>query len=161
MSAKKALVIELAKLALVRLEGKRNQPYEDHLGHCTVGFGHLLHLGACRDDEKIVYSDTAINAWLEEDVEKAYRAAKRWAGPRFARMSVAWQLAFTCMAFQLGETGIGRFKVTQFLVITGAEKDKLILALRDSRWNRQTPRRVDFVASLLLGDSLWMEILQS
>ncbi len=31
-------------------EGFRGELYEDDAGHCTVGYGHLVHLGACNGD---------------------------------------------------------------------------------------------------------------
>ncbi len=33
-------------------EGFRSVPYNDSNGHCTVGYGHLLHRGACTADER-------------------------------------------------------------------------------------------------------------
>lgn len=32
---------------IARYEGKRNTLYNDPVGHCTVGYGHLVHLGNC------------------------------------------------------------------------------------------------------------------
>ncbi len=34
-----------------RWEGKRNQLYNDTLGHCTIGIGHLVHHGPCNGSE--------------------------------------------------------------------------------------------------------------
>lgn len=34
-------------LFIVAHEGFRNEMYSDSAGHCTVGYGHLIHLGAC------------------------------------------------------------------------------------------------------------------
>jgi GH24 family phage-related lysozyme (muramidase) len=60
---------------LVRHEGRRNRPYQDALGHCTVGVGHLLHLGRCTEAElQRVYSDAEVDAFLRDDI-RIYVAA--------------------------------------------------------------------------------------
>jgi GH24 family phage-related lysozyme (muramidase) len=38
-------------------EGFRAKPYEDSAGHCTIGYGHLLHLGKCTQADFDAYPD--------------------------------------------------------------------------------------------------------
>lgn len=37
---------------IVEFEGFRSELYLDQAGHCTIGVGHLVHLGACNDSDK-------------------------------------------------------------------------------------------------------------
>lgn len=44
---------------VVSWEGFRSQPYNDQVGHCTVGYGQLLHLGECTGEEEAVTQEEA------------------------------------------------------------------------------------------------------
>jgi lysozyme len=47
-------------LKLIQMfEGLSLDPYDDPAGHCTVGFGHLLHHGNCDGSEATISSDEA------------------------------------------------------------------------------------------------------
>lgn len=36
---------------IARFEGFRSKPYDDPAGHCTIGYGHLVHRGRCTGSE--------------------------------------------------------------------------------------------------------------
>ncbi len=36
---------------IARFEGFRSKPYDDPAGHCTIGYGHLIHRGRCTGSE--------------------------------------------------------------------------------------------------------------
>jgi len=54
-------------------EGFRSDPYEDTSGHCTVGYGHLLHRGKCTPADKGV-SRAEAEALLRRDLVAAESA---------------------------------------------------------------------------------------
>lgn len=147
---RKAFVCKLARPILKEHEGVRTRPYNDHLGHCTVGVGRLLHLGPCTEDEsRTIYTPIAIEAMLAEDIGRAYNIASRWVGDNFQHLSASWQLAFTLMAFQLGETRMKKFKLAQAAVQLLGSTDDIVAELENSKWAKQTPKRVDFIVNLL------------
>jgi len=72
----KELVAFICAQVLKEHEGMRFTPYNDSLGHCTVGVGHLLHKGSCTKDElSSLYSKSQIAGFLDRDVEVAYKDA--------------------------------------------------------------------------------------
>lgn len=40
-----------------RFEGFRGRLYDDPAGHCTIGFGHLVHYGPCDGHERVSYRE--------------------------------------------------------------------------------------------------------
>jgi lysozyme len=63
-------------LALIaQLEGFVGHGYNDAVGHCTIGYGHLLHLGRCsRSELARTISRTAGKALLDRDADRFERA---------------------------------------------------------------------------------------
>lgn len=55
--------------ALEKMEGFSEKPYNDAAGHCTVGYGHKIHNGPCKGDEKSVTKNEAKDL-LKKDVKK-------------------------------------------------------------------------------------------
>lgn len=129
-------------------EGYRNKPYNCSEGHCTVGVGHLLHLGRCTPEESArQYSDVKIHAILKQDVEEAFATARVWLGPVWDKLFLLQKLGFVLMAFQLGNR-INQFKNTQRIILQKGATDAAP-ELRNSLWFKQTPKRVEFVIALL------------
>lgn len=147
MESKRDVVLALARGVLVEHEGIRQRPYEDSLGHCTIGVGHLLHLGACTASEKHKqYTMTQVFGMLQRDVVEAYDIAKAWVPKTWDSLKTLEQLALTCMAFQLGNK-INQFVNTRRIL----ETQGLVAAseaMKESRWYRQTPKRVEFIIGL-------------
>ena len=85
-----------------RFEGYVAKPYNDPVGHCTIGYGHLLHLGACTGSDFSRFSegldpDQALQ-FLRRDAREAARAV-RGLGITFTQPQYDAILSFT---FNLG-----------------------------------------------------------
>lgn len=129
-------------------EGYRKMPYQCTEGFWTVGWGHNIHF-----DEIAVYGEvgefltklTDIKThedWLENDITRAANAAEDWINDDEAweTMPEQRQNVLIEMAFQMGPTGIGRFKKTRQYIIQGKwieASDEML----DSLWAQQTPNR--------------------
>ena len=124
-------------------EGFRNKAYEDTEGHLTVGIGHKLSEGKVGDE----FSEAQLTEFFEEDsasaIENAQGLVSNWDSlPTNAKH------ALSNMAFQLGKTGLSKFKDTLALVEAGNFKEASIEML-DSKWAKQTPNRAKSVAGLM------------
>lgn len=150
---KRALVIQLAKWALTEHEGVRYRPYNDHLGNCTVGVGHLLHKGPCTLAERLkTYSKAEVDAMLAKDIDTAVQDARYWLGAsEFDKLSVMWQLAVTCMSFQLGYGTLMKFKETRKALLAH-DVALIVKHANNSLWAKQTPKRVEFFCSLIINN---------
>jgi GH24 family phage-related lysozyme (muramidase) len=62
---------------IARFEGYVAKPYNDAVGHCTIGYGHLLHLGNCRpaDRDRRLDPEEAIDL-LRRDARQAAQAVR-------------------------------------------------------------------------------------
>jgi lysozyme len=69
---------------IARFEGFRGQLYEDAAGHCTIGYGHLVHLGHCNGSEPAEFkkgvSQQRALAILQQDAATAAAAVNRDVG---------------------------------------------------------------------------------
>jgi len=129
-------------------EGKVNTPYKDTLGKLTLGIGHLVTKEDNIEEDK-EYSDEFIYKLYDQDFDKAIEGA--------ARVCEGMDLpdkkfgVFIEMAFQLGATGLSKFKKA-----LSAAKDQNWQEchdqLLDSRWHQQTPNRAKMLASIILED---------
>lgn len=64
---------------LVQEEGLRLRPYNDALGHCTVGVGHLLHLDNCTPEElEQKYTEQEVKNLLAQDVARFEAAVNEY-----------------------------------------------------------------------------------
>jgi lysozyme len=57
-------------ILIARFEGFFNKPYTDGAGHCTIGYGHLLHAGECKGGEAPDYISSG-QGWelLKDDLK--------------------------------------------------------------------------------------------
>ena len=64
-----------------RFEGFRANLYNDAAGHCTIGYGHLVHHGACNGSEPAEFrrgiSEQEAEALLRRDAQSAADAVHR------------------------------------------------------------------------------------
>ena len=64
-----------------RFEGFRGQLYNDAAGHCTIGYGHLVHLGHCNGSEPAAFkrgiSEHEAEELLRRDAQAAADAVRR------------------------------------------------------------------------------------
>lgn len=131
---------------LIAREGCREVVYMDHLGHPTVGTGHLV-----TDEDRLVLgarvSISRIEKFLKEDIEIALRAARRQAEEMGAETD-DFILALTSVNFQLGTRWPRKFYETYPLLVEGDWK-AAIDNIRKSLWAEQTPlRAADFIAAI-------------
>lgn len=66
--------------ALSVSEGLVTHPYEDSVGHCTIGVGHLIHFGPCTSVDRDRYRDfdrAAAIRLLRQDVRERERAVEQ------------------------------------------------------------------------------------
>ena len=129
-------------------EGKINKCYSDSLGKLTFGIGHLV-----TDEDNIdpnkEYSDEFIYKLFDKDFDKAIEGA--------ARVCQGMDLpdrkfgVFIEMAFQLGATGLSKFKKA-LAVARDHQWEECHDQLLDSRWYKQTPNRAKQLAMIMLED---------
>jgi len=64
-----------------RFEGFRGQLYDDAAGHCTIGYGHLVHLGHCNGSEPAEFkrgmSEPEAEKLLRRDAQTAADVVRR------------------------------------------------------------------------------------
>lgn len=137
-------ITEAVAATLRRDEGWRDQPYSDHLGFLTIGYGFLI------DPRKGGRIPRPVGEfWLRFEInDRTEQLRQRW--PSFSWQPDDVRIALVNMAFQLGVNGVLNFRN----MISALERGDRIAAghhARDSRWYRQTPVRAERVARLLEG----------
>ncbi len=141
------------RASIEKHEGYREEPYRDHLGNWTVGFGHLIHHVDLRPYMPVQtlgalltrLSDTETHKrWLGEDIDAAHKLAQNWLEDIFQRLSHERQAVVVEMAFQLGNRvrTFNRFRAHVALDKHGEAADEMI----NSRWHKQTPKRCETLA---------------
>lgn len=125
-------------------EGWCPHVYDDHLGFKTLGYGFLV-------DERRggEIPEPIAGEWL------AYAATQRWNGlvanhPWLSDQPEDVQRALGNMAYQLGVSGVGKFKNMLAALKAGNRHEAAIHAL-DSTWAQQTPNRAQRVAARIRG----------
>ena len=123
---------------LIREEGYVLDPYGD-AGHKAVGVGHKFEKG-----EKVrSVSDAEARRLLEEDISSAYASVDRLIN-KFdveGKVPPALRDELMMMAFQMGATGLSRFK-KMWKGIKDQDWNEVTVQMADSRWAKsQTPAR--------------------
>ena len=141
-----------------RHEGVRVQLYQDHLGYWTIGVGHLVYRkkGQWCDDElarRLTHhgfrlSPRMVQAYLDDDIERAQSSARRLYAPVWSQLTEARQAALIAMAFNLGHAGLAGFKNLRAAIIAQDWRQAQAEAL-DSRWAKQVPHRAHETAAIL------------
>lgn len=144
---------EIARKLIGEEEGRKAQPYYDHLGFVTWGIGHLADpRKPCPVPERIV--DLMFDHDFAEKLEQARRI------PGFANLNEVQQAAVISMVFQLGFEpfdGDGFKDFTNFLrdLAKGDVKQAAVDGL-DSKWAKiDTPRRAQRQMKML-ASGLWV-----
>ena len=133
---------EFIKADLRRQEGVSTAAYQDSLGYWTIGVGRLIDT---RKGSGLTLDE--VNLLLDNDVERCYRECQKEL-PFFDRLAVNQRRALVNMAFQMGVSGLLKFKRLLAAVEAGDNK----LAWREgmsSLWAKQTPKRAMQVLTLL------------
>ena len=129
---------------LKREEGWRAEPYEDHLGFWTIGYGFLIDR---RKPSRL--PENVGELWLETlvaEIQMALDDSLPWlmAQPSDVRR------ALVQMGYQLGVAGVLKFRGMLDALKAGNRQLAANEAL-DSTWARQTPERARRVARLIRG----------
>lgn len=128
---------------LLREEGKRNSAYNDTLGIPTIGVGHTgpeVHLG-------LVWTDDQVNAALDADILSAHNEVSI-KFPWIIDLSQSRQAVLIGMCFQMGLHGLSGFPKMLEACEYGDYEDAAN-EMRDSLWHKQTPARVERMATQL------------
>ncbi len=120
-------------------EGFSANVYKDHLGYDTIGYGHR-----CSANHSAVTVAEAEKI-LASDIVEAIKNVEKLIGknqPKEVKEIV------TAMAFQIGFSGVSKFKGMLAKIQSGdykgASKEML-----DSKWAKQTPKRAQRMSDLM------------
>ena len=119
-------------------EGYRNKVYLDTLGKRTVGVGHLCVEDFWEDNKE--YEEKFLLTILEHDLKTAIQGAERLLKDCHILDSLAREIIIE-MVFQLGETGVSKFKNMLKALKEGPDYQTAAIEMLDSKWAKQTPNR--------------------
>ena len=125
-------------------EGYRNKVYLDTLGKRTVGVGHLCVEDFWEDDKE--YSEEMLMNILKDDLKNAIEGAERLLKDCRILDSLAKEIIIE-MVFQLGETGVSKFKNMLKALKEGPDYQTAAIEMLDSKWAKQTPNRAAAMSS--------------
>ena len=125
-------------------EGYRNKVYLDTLGKRTVGVGHLCVEDFWEDNKE--YSEEMLMNILKDDLKNAIEGAERLLKDCRILDSLAKEIIIE-MVFQLGETGVSKFKNMLKALKEGPDYQTAAIEMLDSRWAKQTPGRAEAMSS--------------
>ena len=128
-------------------EGYRNKVYLDTLNKRTIGVGHLCVEDFWEDDKE--YDEKFLMEILQKDLQQAIRGARSLMEEHdCADIDEQAEEILIEMVFQLGMTGVSKFKkmwkALAELNYVGASYEML-----DSRWSKQTPNRAKAMAKTM------------
>ena len=125
-------------------EGYRNKVYLDTLGKRTVGVGHLCVEDFWEDDKE--YDESFLMDILQKDLQEAIRGAKELMEEHgCADIDERAEEILIEMVFQLGRTGVSKFK-NMWKALSEHNYVGASFEMLDSRWAKQTPNRAKNMA---------------
>ena len=125
-------------------EGYRNKVYLDTLGKRTVGVGHLCVEDFWEDDKE--YEESFLMEILQKDLQEAIRGAKELMQEHgCADIDERAEEILIEMVFQLGRTGVSKFK-NMWKALSEHNYVGASFEMLDSRWAKQTPNRAKNMA---------------
>ena len=120
-------------------EGYRNKVYLDTLGKRTVGVGHLCVEDFWEDDKE--YEEKFLMTILEHDLSDAIKGANDLMAENGCMdMNEKAHELIIEMVFQLGKTGVSKFR-NMWKHLSALEYSDAASEMLDSRWAKQTPNR--------------------
>ena len=126
-------------------EGYRNKVYLDTLGKRTVGVGHLCVEEFWEDDKE--YEEKFLMDILEADLQNAIKGAKDLMSEHGCMdMDEVAEEIIIEMIFQLGKTGVSRFR-NMWKALSSLDYSTAASEMLDSRWAKQTPNRAQSMSS--------------
>ena len=137
---------EVLKKRIRDHEGFRDTIYLDTLKKATIGYGHLV---TDEDDfeEGRQYPKEILLAVFEKDFEKAENGANQLLG-HIPELHIEAKNIVTEMVFQLGTTGVRKFK-NMLDALEARDYQRASLEMLDSRWHKQTKNRCESLAKLM------------
>ena len=140
VSSSKADWIAKATDQIKQDEGLVLEAYQDHLGFWTIGYGRLIDKrkgGGISEEEALYLLKNDVNARLPVLAN---------AIPFFNRLDDARKAVLLNMSFQLGISGLLKFKSTLAFIEAGDYENAAANMLK-SKWAQQTPNRAKRVAN--------------
>jgi len=133
--------------SLKKHEGYRNKVYLDTLGKRTIGYGHLCVEDFWEDDKE--YEQEYLEGILVRDLQNAIEGAEELLGEHTVYDECKEILIE--MVFQLGKTGVSKFKNMWKALKDPRVPDYKTAAteMLDSRWAKQTPNRANDMADTM------------
>jgi len=136
---------EDVKSRIKKHEGFIAKVYLDSLGKQTIGYGHLL----AEDDEfveGVIYDKDILEALFDSDFNKAKQGMEELIGT--LDIAMAAKGIIIEMIFQLGKTGVSKFK-NMFAALNEYDYTRAAAEMLNSAWYRQTPSRCEELANLV------------
>ena len=137
--------MEMSRLlqSVKKHEGYRNKVYLDTLGKRTVGVGHLCVEDFWEDNKE--YEEKFLMTILEHDLQTAIKGAERLLKDCPVLDDLAKEIIIE-MVFQLGETGVSKFK-NMLKALKVPDYQTAAIEMLDSKWAKQTPERAAGMSS--------------
>lgn len=133
-------------------EGCRDEVYLDSLGKATIAIGHLV-----QPHEKerfkpgVKITPDEIEDLFLIDLNRACAGAEQLIGELYKgdkRLPQVIEHVIVEMVFQLGKTGVSKFR-KMWKALSEGNKKEAAAQMIDSRWHSQTPIRCKELASLV------------
>ena len=137
--------LEECKERIKTHEGFCNTVYKDTLGKRTVGYGHLCTVDENWKDSE-VYDLAYLNDVFEIDFMEATKQAEELIGDLILEKD-ANEIILE-MVFQLGKTGVSKFK-NMWSALKNNDYKKAADEMLDSKWAKQTPQRAESLADIM------------
>lgn len=128
-------------------EGFKQFAYLDTNGFLTVGIGHKL---TNADIKAIKFSKAKIKRLYKIDKEKAIKNAKAVLGLGWDNLYKYQQEVMIEMAYQLGRTGLSKFK-NMIKAIKAGNLELAVIEMMDSQVARKQPRRYKALSKKIRG----------
>ena len=133
-------------------EGCVDTVYLDTLGKATIGIGHLVQPHErTRFKEGIKISVDEIEDLFLIDLNRACAGAEQLISENYRgdkRLPQVIEHVIVEMVFQLGKTGVSKFK-KMWKALSDGDKKQASLEMQDSRWHSQTPVRCEALAEVV------------
>ena len=136
---------EDVKNRIKKHEGFVAKVYLDSLDKATIGYGHLL---TEEDDfvEGVIYDKDILEALFDKDFDKAKQGMEELVGT--LDIAMAAKGIIIEMVFQLGKTGVYKFK-NMFAALNEFDYTRAAEEMLNSAWYRQTPSRCEELSNLM------------
>ena len=133
-------------------EGCVDTVYPDTLGKATIGIGHLVQPHERQRFKKgVKISVDEIEDLFLIDLNRACAGAEQLISENYRgdkRLPQVIEHVIVEMVFQLGKTGVSKFK-KMWKAMRVKDWKKAAEEMKDSRWHSQTPKRCEHLAEII------------